>query len=116
MRGNFFSHYRLKKKQFETAVTYSSVYNGFFNVTNKNNRLYFIRSINDDDFTQTTIPPGVHEIESLNDEIKRIIIQEKLFPPKTYPFRIKPNCVILNSFIELSAERWIQVNLFKTIA
>ena len=62
------------------------------------------------------IPSGVHEIESLNDEIKRIIIQEKYFPPETDPFRIKPNFVILNNFIELSPDRCIQKSLFKIIA
>ena len=36
----------------------------------------FFKSISDDDHIQITIRPGVYEIEALNDEIKRIIIDE----------------------------------------
>ena len=34
------------------------------------------KSISEDGFVQITIPPGAYEIESLNNEIKRIIIDE----------------------------------------
>ena len=36
---------------------------------------FFKKTISDDDgFVQITIPPGAYEIEALNSEIKRIII------------------------------------------
>ena len=65
-------------KQFKIAVTFLIGFNGIFNVTNKNNNFYFTNTISDNDgFAQVTIPPGAYEIESLNNEIKRIIIDEE---------------------------------------
>ena len=62
-------------KQFKIAVTFLTGYNGIFNVTNENNKFYFKKTISDDDgFIKITIPPGAYEIKSLNNEIKRIII------------------------------------------
>ena len=49
-----------------------------------------------------TIPPGSYEIESLNDEIKRIIIDDEHFTSENYPFKIKPNFSTLGSIIEIS--------------
>ena len=49
-----------------------------------------------------TIPPGAYEIESLNDEIKRIIIDDEYFTSENYPFQIKPNFSTLGSIIEIS--------------
>ena len=63
-------------KQFKKAVTFLTGYNGIFNVTDKNNNFYFMKAIKDDDFIQITIPPGAYEIESLNNEIKRIFIEK----------------------------------------
>ena len=63
-------------KQFKIAVTFLTGYNGIFNVTNSNNKFCFAKSITDEgDFIQITIPLGAYEIESLNKEIKGIIIQ-----------------------------------------
>ena len=46
-------------KQFKIAVTFLTGYNGIFNVTNANNKVYFTKSISDeDDFVQITISPG----------------------------------------------------------
>ena len=65
------------KKQFKIAVTFLSAYSGIFNVTNSNIKFYFTKSITDDNhFTQITFSPGAYEIESLDNEIKRIIIDE----------------------------------------
>ena len=89
-------------RQFEIAVTFLTGYNGIFSVTNSNNTFYFKKSITDqDDFTQITIPPGAYEVESLNTEIKRIIIDKGFFTIEDYPFRIKPNFNTLGSVIEL---------------
>ena len=44
-------------KQFKIAVTSLTGYNGIFNLTNSNNKFYFMKSnTNDDGFVQITIP------------------------------------------------------------
>ena len=92
-------------KQFKVAVTFLTGYNGIFNVTNKNNKFYFKKTISDDDgFIKITIPPGAYEIESLNNEIKRIIIDEEYYTESNYPFTIKPNFSSLGSIIEISPQ------------
>ena len=75
-------------KQFKIAVTSLTGYNGIFNVTNENNKFYFIKSITDEDgYIQITLPPGVYEIESLNNEIKKIIIDEGNYTEKIIHFQ-----------------------------
>ena len=92
-------------KQSKIAITFLTGYNGIFNVTNANNKFYFTKSISDEDgFVQITIPPGAYEIESLNNEIKRIIIDEGYYNELTYPFTIKPNFSTLGSIIEISTQ------------
>ena len=51
-------HLRTDNKHFKIIVTFLTGYNAFFNVTNKNNEFYLAVSINDDDFSQTTILIG----------------------------------------------------------
>ena len=92
-------------KQFKIAVTFLTGYNGIINVTNSKNKLYFKKTITDeDDFIQVTIPPGDCGIESLNIEIKRIIIDEKHYTESDHPFKIKPNFSTLGSIIEISPQ------------
>ena len=92
-------------KQFKIAVTFLSAHNGIFNVTNLNNKFYFTKSITDyEQYIVISIPPGAYEKESLNDEIKRIIINDKHFTEDTYPFAIKPNFSTLGSILEISNE------------
>ena len=92
-------------KQFKIAVTFLTGYNGIFNDTNDNNKFYFKKAISDDNgFTKITIPPGAYEIESLNNEIRRIIIDEQHYTEANYPFTIKPNFSILGSIIEISPQ------------
>ena len=91
-------------KQFKIAVTFLTGYNGIFNVTNDNNKFYFLKSITEDDHIQITIPPSAYEIESLNNEIKRIIIDEEHYTEANYPFSIKPNFSTLGSIIEISTQ------------
>ena len=92
-------------KQFKIAVTFLTGYNGIFNVTNEDNKFYFKKTISDDDgFIKITIPPGAYEIESLNNEIKRIIIDEEHYTEANYPFTIKPNFSTLGSIIEISPQ------------
>ena len=89
-------------EQYKIAVTFLSGYNGSFNVTNSNNKFYFRKTITDKNgFVQITIPPGAYEIESLNDEIKRIIIDEEHYTEANNQFKIKPNFSTLGSIIEI---------------
>ena len=86
-------------KQFKIAVTFLTGFNG----TNSNSKFYFKKSISDgDDFIQFTVPPGAYEIESLNNENRRIIFDEEQFTESDYPFQIKSKFSILESIIELS--------------
>ena len=92
-------------EQFKTALTFLSSYNGTFNVTNTNYRFCFKKTNTDEDsFIQNFIPPGAYEIVSLNDEIKRIVIDEGHFTETKYPFKIKPNFSTLGSIIEVSPQ------------
>ena len=92
-------------KQFKVAVTFLSGYNGIFNFTETNNKFYSKKTITDEDcFNKITIPPGAYGIESLNDEIKRIIFDEGLYTEDEYPFMIKPNFSTLGSIIEISPQ------------
>ena len=92
-------------KQFKIAVTFLTAYNGIFNATSKNSKFYCSKSIIDDKhFNHITIPEGAYEIESLNKEIKRIIIDESYFTTSDYPFLIKPISSILVCVIEISNE------------
>ena len=71
--------------------------------TIKNNS-YFKKAIKDDDHIIITIPPGAYEIESLNNEIKSIIIDQEYYTEANYPFNIKPNFSTLGSIIEISTQ------------
>ena len=88
-------------KQFEIAVTFLTGYNGISIVTDKDNKFYFTKSINDDDFSVVSVPPGAYELESLNDDIKRIFIKDGYFTEENYPFIFTPNFSTLGSIIEI---------------
>ena len=92
-------------KQFKIGITFLTAYNGIFNVTNPKNKFYCMKSIsNEDAYIQITIPPGAYEIENLNDEISRIIIDEEQYTEANYPFRIKRNFSTLGSIIGISPQ------------
>ena len=102
---HLFEPLQTNNKQFKIAITFLSAYNGIFNVTIDNNKFYFTKSITDDDhYIMIAIPPGAYEIESLDDEIRRIIIDDEHFTSENYPFKIKPNFSTLGSIIEISNE------------
>ena len=87
-------------KQFKIAVTFLTGYNGIFNVTDKNNKFYFINPANET--VMITLPHGAYELESLDKEIKRITIEEGHITEDSYPFSIKPNFSTLGSIIEIT--------------
>ena len=89
-----------KNKQFQTTVTFLTSYKGVFKASDKNNIFQYKRSISDDDFKFINKTGGAYDNESLNDEIKRIIIKECYFTDETYRFLIKPNFSTLRSFAE----------------
>ena len=101
---HLFQPLQTNNKQFKIAVTFLSAYNGIFNVTSKNNKFYFKKNLIDEDFIQIRIPEGAYEIESLNDEIKRILIDKEYYTEATYPFSIKPNFSTLGSIIEIKPQ------------
>ena len=74
---HFFQPLQTNNKQFEIAITFLSAYNGILNVTNRNNKFYFKKELIDENFIQVRIPEGAFEIESLNNEIKRNIIDKE---------------------------------------
>ena len=89
-------------KQFKIAVTFLTVYNGIFKVTNSN-KFYFKKTItNEDESIHITIPPGAYEIENLNNEIKRINIDKGHYTEAEYPITMKPIFSTLGSFMEKS--------------
>ena len=45
-------------KKIRKAATFLTAYNGIFNVTNKNYKFYFLKSITDDSHIKISIPPG----------------------------------------------------------
>ena len=91
-------------RQFEITITFLTAYNGKFNVTNKNNKFYFKKQPFEEDFIQITIPSSACEIESLNEELKRIIIDKGYSSENDYHFTIKPNFSTLGSTIQIQAQ------------
>ena len=91
-------------KQFKKAVTFLTGYNGISNVTNENNKFYFRKSNIEEDFIQIRIPNGAYEIESLDKEIKRILIDTEYYTESTSPITIKPNFSTLGPIIEIKPE------------
>ena len=88
-------------RQFKIAVTFITGYNGIFNVTNSNKKFYFTTSTSDIEPSFITILPGAYELESLDDEIKRICIIDGHFTESNYPFKIGPNFSTPGSIIEI---------------
>ena len=100
----YFNYYKLKKN-FKKTVTFLTGYIGFFKITDKYNKFYFKRTITDGNgFIQIAVPPSAYEIESVNIEIKGIIINEKHYTKSNYPFTIQPIFSTLGSNIKISPQ------------
>ena len=113
IKSIYLNHYKLLINFLKKTVTFLSAYKGIFNVTNITKKFYFKKTITDEDgFIQITIPPGAYEIESLNDEIKRVIIDEGHFTEPNYSFTIKPNFSTLGSIFEISPQGPIRSFMF----
>ena len=101
---HLFQPLQTNNKQFKIAITFLSAYNGIFNITKRNNEFYFKKNLFDEDFIQIRIPPGAYEIESLDSEIKRILVDKEHYTEANYPFTIKPNFSTLGSIITISPQ------------
>ena len=101
---HLFQPLQTNNNQFKIAITFLSAYNGIFNVTNRNNKFYFKKNLIDEDFIQIRIPEGAYEIESLDDEIRRILIDKEYYSESDYPIKIKPNFSTLGSIITISPQ------------
>ena len=78
------------KKQYKIGVTFLTAYNGIFNVTNENKKIYIANSITDeDDFIQLNVPTGAYDVEKSENEVRRIIVLEGQFREVDYPFERK---------------------------
>ena len=96
---------QINEKQFKIAVTFLTAYNGIFNFTNSNNKFYFAKSITDKSgFIRITKSQDAYELESLNDEIKKVFVDEGHFTKADYPFTIKPKFPTLGSIIQISRQ------------
>ena len=101
---HLFQPLQTNKKQFKIPITFLTGHNGIFNVTNSKTKFFFKKSIIEEDFIQIRIPEGADEIECLNNEIKRILIDEDYYTEANYPITIKPNFSNLGSIIEINPE------------
>ena len=91
------------KRQFKLAVTFLTGYYGIFNVTNKINNFFSRYHLMMIFFRVISIPLRAHELKSLNNDFKCIIIEEGYLTESNYPFLIKPNFSTLVSIIETSS-------------
>ena len=65
------------KIQFKIVSTFLSVYNGFSNVANKNNKFIFVSVFEGAEFNVISISPAAYKLERVNKEIKRTSVDEK---------------------------------------
>ena len=73
---NLIQPFQTNNKQYKIDDTFLNGHNGIFKVTNKIINFHFRVSVKDDSFNLITILPGAYDVESLDDEFKRIIIEE----------------------------------------
>ena len=99
---HLFQPLQTNNKQFKIAITFLTGYSGIFNITNSNKKFYFEKSIVEEDFIQIKIPEEAYEIESLNNEIKRILNDKEYYTEANYPITIKPIFSTLGSIIKIN--------------
>ena len=61
LEEHLFHSLQTNNREYKLAITFVTGYNGFFNVTNSNNKFYFKESITDEDFIQIKIPKVAYE-------------------------------------------------------
>ena len=103
MKKTYLNHFKNNNGQFKIAVTFLTVYNGIFNIRNRNNNSYFKKALIDEDFLNFRIPPGAYEIKSLDKEIRRNIFNDGYYTEANYPFKRKPSFSTRGSNIGISS-------------
>ena len=98
---HLFHSLQRKNREYKLAITFLTGYNGFFNVTKSKNKFHFKESVTDEAFIQIKIPNGAYEIEALNIEIKRRIIDKDLYTEADFPSIIKPTFSTLGNIVEI---------------
>ena len=86
-------------KQFKIAIKFLTGYHGFFNITDKNNRFFYITP--EKMIVEIVIPKGAYEMEAVYSEIKRLMILNGDSEGETFPVKIKPNFTTQASTIEI---------------
>ena len=90
-------------EEFKKPLTILTGYNGILNITKEKIKFYFTVSINDDDLYWIAISRGAYDLETLDNVMKRIFIEEGFFTEATYPLTIKPIFSTSGSFVETSS-------------
>ena len=102
---HLFQPLQANDKQYKIAVTFLTNYKDIFNVTDKNNKFQFTKSISyEDGFLQILLPKGAYQLESINNETNRIIIGEEHYTEANYPSTIKLIFLALGSIIVKSSQ------------
>ena len=85
------------------TVTFPTGYNGIFRKKTKNNNFYFATSITyKDGFIERESSPAASELEILNEQSNRNIIEQGHFTEKKFPFLLKSNFWTLGSIVDIS--------------
>ena len=93
-------------KQYKIAVTFLTGYNGIFNITDNNNKFYFMKSITDEGgYIKINILNGSYQIKSRLHSTKHkpkikleVKINNSKLPPSLQPFKQK--LLSGNGFVE----------------
>ena len=86
-------------KQFKIAITFLTGYNGIFNITDANNKFYYVTP--EKMIVDIVIPNGAYELEAIDLEIKRLMVLNGDSDGETFPFTIKPYFTTQGSIIEI---------------
>ena len=97
-------------KQFQTAVTFLSGYNGIFNITTKTNKFYYTKTIDNDDYSEGIIRPGAYELENLREKFKRILLKNDILQKKLILF--KSNQVFQ---LQVQLKKFAQIEKYKLV-
>ena len=81
------------------AITFLTGYNGIFNITDENNKFFYVTR--EKMIVDNAIPKVAYELEALDLEIKRLMVLNGDSDGESFPFTIKPNFTTQGSIIEI---------------
>ena len=102
-----------RRKQLENAASFLTSYSDIFIVANKTNKTIFISVFEGPENKIIRITPGIYDLESLNEEIRRFIINEGFIRRGNLPFPIKQSFSTLGSFLEIASSRGCQISFVR---